>query len=74
MILQSPDSKKYLAIVNDEMESVSIAPEEIVGRKDAHFITHFRRQGVFAFQNVGSPYNWIGILDNKLIGTVSVFE
>lgn len=41
-------------------------------KKSAQFTVHVRRPAVVALQNVSNNDYWLGIMDDRLIGTVSV--
>ena len=65
IVLESQATHKSLRIHSGDVEGIG-------GRgKLAQFIVHVRRPSVVALQNVSNTDHWLGIIDNKLIGTVS---
>lgn len=65
--LRSISCDKFLCIRNDDEVEV----QDDRDGKDAHFIVHVRRPLVVSLQSAGNVDNWLGIYNQKLIGSVS---
>ena len=68
IVLESQATQKSLRISNGDVEGIG-------GRgKLAQFIVHVRRPSVVALQNAGNTDHWLGMVDDKLIGTVILYQ
>jgi acyl CoA:acetate/3-ketoacid CoA transferase alpha subunit len=69
IVLESKATNKTLRINSGSVEGIS----GIGGRgKLAQFVVHVRRPSVVALQSVSNEKHWLGIIDDRLIGTVSI--